>query len=571
MTAARKAFLPILLFALVVLLRLPLLQGPGLWADEFFSLALATGHSLEHPAANAVPSLGDFVESREALPAGTWGRYLEQEDPPAGSSRVVRAVFMSDTSPPLYYILLDYWIRVMGAGDTPLRLFSVVWAVATVLVLWPLGCRLGGTTTAAFAVILYASAPASLYYSGEGRMYSMFWFLATGFAWLTLVLHDRGVTPTRITLWCLCAVAGLLTHYFFTFVWAGCVVWLLLYPGRAYRGSLVGAACAICLLAMPWYLRVPESLARWRVTGDWLEGTIGARDAVLNPLKLGWSLLSGRGMWGGSRPLNLVAQALFVLIALAAVFRYRRPLLRPRSRLVWLWVAGAIIGPVALDLLRGTSASTIFRYALGALPAAMLLAALALSRLDRRVGVVLIGLVLVAWTPGIKVVLTHGSRYRAAYRDAARTAQRWAGPADLVIVHSIPSGVLGVARYLPPKTSVAAWVGQLGQRRVPEDIRELVGGRRRVVLVRIHAVGAPAPEEAWLREHSRIVADVSEEDATIVAFEPTSGTAFTLPDCASRGELRSSTSQGRGCFAARPLQADLQRRLRGAGTPISSE
>jgi mannosyltransferase len=511
---------------MAALLRLPLLSGQGLWADEFFSLAIATGHSLEHPAADADPVLGDFVERREAMPAGAWGRYLAQEKPPAGVRRITRAVFMSDTSPPLYYLLLDYWTRGLGSSDAALRLFSLVWALASVPLLWLLARRLGGTRAAVLAVLLYACAPTSLYYSGEGRMYSLLWFLALGFSWLTLRLHDCGVGPIRIALWTLCGGAGFLTHYFFAFVWAGCLLWLWLHPGRVPRAWVGGAVCATILLALPWYVRVPESLGRWRVTGDWLEGRITVRDALTNPLKLGWSLVSGRGIWGGSLSSNRVAQALFLLLALAALLKGWRRLFRPEPRLVWLWLAAACIGPVLFDLLRESAASSLSRYALGGLPAAILLAALALSRLGPRVSAGLVALILLAWTPGIWVVVTKASRYRGAYRDAAWAAERWAGPSDLVIIHSIPSGVLGVARYLSPDVPVAAWVGQLGQRRVPDDVRELVAGRRRVVLVRIHDVGAPAPEQDWLREHARLVGEATEENSTVLYFEPASGVIF---------------------------------------------
>ncbi|MFL5495214.1 MAG: glycosyltransferase family 39 protein [Gemmatimonadales bacterium] len=514
-----------LLFTVVALLRLPLLTGQGLWADEFFSLAIATGHSLEHPADDANPMLGDFVQGRAAMPAGAWGRYLTQENPPAGVGRISRAVFMSDTSPPLYYVLLGYWTRGLGTSDAALRLFSVLWALTSVPLLWLIARRLGGTHAAVLAVLLYAFAPTSLYYSGEGRMYSLLCFLALGFAWLTLRLHDRGVGPTRVALWTLSGTAGFLTHYFFVFVWAGCLLWLLLHPGRASRAWVVGAVGATILLALPWYVRVPESLGRWRVTGDWLEGRITARDALTNPLKLVWSLLSGRGLWGGSKSANRVAQALFLFVALAAVYRPRRGLFRPEARLALLWLGAACIGPVLFDVVRGSSTSSVSRYALGALPAAVLVAALALSRFGPRASAVLSALILLSWTPGIWMVLTKASRYREAYLDAARAAGRWAGPSDLVIIHSIPSGVLGVARYLRPDVPVAAWVGQLGQRRVPDDVRELVAGRRRVVLVRIHDVGAPAPEQDWLRTHARLVGEGG-ENSLVLCFEPASGPTF---------------------------------------------
>src|SRR5215218_10984872 len=98
-----------LLFGLALVLRVGLVERHVLWADEFFSLAMATGHSLEHPAAAAVPALGDFVEERDAAPAASYSRYLKHDNPPASLSRVSRAVLLSDTSPPLYYLLLHGW------------------------------------------------------------------------------------------------------------------------------------------------------------------------------------------------------------------------------------------------------------------------------------------------------------------------------------------------------------------------------------------------------------------------------------------------------------------------------
>ena len=40
---------------------------------------------------------------------------------------------------------------------------------------------------------------------------------------------------------------------------------------------------------------------------------------------------------------------------------------------------------------------------------------------------------------------------------------------------------------------------------MPEDIQKLTEGRAKIVLVRIHEVREPAPEESWLREHAVVV------------------------------------------------------------------
>jgi hypothetical protein len=53
---ASGALLAVAVLALVA--RLPLVGRQALWADEVFSLAIATGHSLEHPAAGGCLAAG---------------------------------------------------------------------------------------------------------------------------------------------------------------------------------------------------------------------------------------------------------------------------------------------------------------------------------------------------------------------------------------------------------------------------------------------------------------------------------------------------------------------------------
>jgi uncharacterized membrane protein len=162
----------LLLFSAAVLLRIALALHPGLWADEIFSLAMATGHSLEHPAIEANPALGDYIEPPRAQPPSAFHRYMQHENPPAGMRRVIRAVLLSDTNPPLYYVLLNVWARAAGTGDAALRLFSSLWALACFPLLWLLGREVGERETAWTACVLFAFSPPALYYSAEGRMYS---------------------------------------------------------------------------------------------------------------------------------------------------------------------------------------------------------------------------------------------------------------------------------------------------------------------------------------------------------------------------------------------------------------
>src|SRR4029453_6997938 len=126
---------------------------------------------------------------------------------------------------------------------------------------------------AAFSsALLYALAPVSLYYSVEGRMYAMLWFLAVAFIWLTLRLHELGTGRATLALWVVAGAIGFLTHYFFAFVWFAGTLWLALYPGSFPRSYLAAAVLVTVAAVLPWYVQVPVSLSRWRVTGSWLNG-----------------------------------------------------------------------------------------------------------------------------------------------------------------------------------------------------------------------------------------------------------------------------------------------------------
>jgi hypothetical protein len=512
----------LLVIAIAVVLRVALACRQDLWADELFSVAVATGHSLEHPAGEAVPALGDFVEPSGAVSPARFRRYLEAESPPAGPARVIRAVRLSDTSPPLYYLLLAGWTRLAGTGDPALHLFSVACALATLAVVWLLARRLGTNRDALMAGLLFAVAPVSLYYAVEARMYALLWLASSLTVWLTLRLSDRGGRGT-LAAWTLVAAGGLLTHYFYAFVWSACVGWLLLRPGRAGRGGILLAAAATLLLVAPWYRLVPDTLARWRVTGHWLDGRPSPLGLVTAPLLLGWSYISGRGVWGG----DVWADRAAAVIVLAAGFwllrRGRAAVLAEGRDLLWLWALAAAVGPVAFDLLRGTSTSLTARYALAGMPAGLLLLTLAIGALPGRGPWIAVGLLAAAWLPGIHDVWAHHTRAGEPYRAVARRVAAWARPGDLVVVHAIPSGVLGVARYLDRDVPMAAWVGQLGRRQVPASLDTLLTGRTRVAVVRIHEVGAPAPEEDWLRAHATLLGEEQRGRAHLAYFslEPT--------------------------------------------------
>jgi 4-amino-4-deoxy-L-arabinose transferase-like glycosyltransferase len=421
--------------------------------------------------------------------------------------------------------MLNLWTRWAGVSDAALRLFSALWALASIPVLWLIARRVGGEAAALPAVVLFAASPLGLYYSVEGRMYSLMVFLAVSVVALTLAVASGHAKRWVVPAWSAVSAAALLTHYFCGFVWVACLAWLVMGRRRTRRAWIAGGVVLTALLVLPWYVVLPESLGRWRVTWYWLNAPIGRRRALSAPFSLVWSFLSGQGFWAPLPRFRWLAAVAFGVVAVA-LGRLGRRLFTGERGLVWLWVAAACTGPVVFDLMRGTNTSAIPRYALAGLPGVLVLAAVGLGRLRPAVRVAVLLAILLAWSPGVRTLLHLPYRQYEPYRQVAASLNATITADDLVLVHSIPSGVLGIARYLNGATMMASWVGQLSQRRVPADAEALTQGRAQVILVTIHEVGEPAPEEAWLQAHARLVDESRRQAARVSVFRPIAGDRF---------------------------------------------
>lgn len=504
-------------FAFASAVRVAVIDHQGLWADELFSLAMATGHSLEHPASSAQPELGDYVEASRPLPARDYTRYLEHQDPSVGPAQVLRAVRLSDTSPPLYYLLLWAWTRTAGTSDVALRTLSVFWALACLPLFWSLAKTIGGRQATWPMLILFSMSPLSIYYSTEGRMYSLLWFLASSLAWLTFALNERGPRPVLLGLWIFISAAGLMTHYFYLFIVLTCGGWLLCYPGRMNSRMLLAAGVGVGILVAPWYLQIGESLSTWRVTKDWLLiPSVPSR--TLAAFQLPWTFISPNSRWWSSDPrLAYLAMVVFALLAFFSIVQLKRRLFSKPRQLIWLWLIMACAGPLMFDRIMGTYTTAVPRYAVVGMPAALLLISLALGRLHPtwRAGWLL--LIVLVWVPSIWTVVTDPMRGWEPYKQLAARLDEQATHSDVMIVHSIPSGVLGMARYLKKPVTIFSWVGQLKQRHVPDDLDPLPA-QGRIILIKIHTVGEPAPEEAWLKTHARLASEVKMAAAEVLFF-----------------------------------------------------
>lgn len=515
-------------FAAMTILQVSFAGKQCLWVDEVFSLAIATGHSLEHPANIADTAKGDFIEPTQAVPAGDLQKYLRHENPPATPNRVIRATLLSDTSPPLYYLLLYVWTLIVGTSDIALRLFSITCYLAAFPILAAVARRAGGERSVIPACVLLAFSPMGLYFSGEGRMYSLLLLLIIGTAWTCLILRERGTTIRHFVLWIVLSVAGFLTHYFFALPWLGMVLFLFLRPGKLDRWRLLICLCLVGLLLLPWYVTAATVSSQWRVTQGWLSlhptGYNRSR-AIRNQIVQFFSG-GGTGFTQFRRWSSVLSLFLFMLIAGTAAWRLRWQAFQGSRLMLWLWFVVATGTPFLIDLLSGTYFINNARYALPALPAAYLLAGMGIACFADRTATIVLVLIVISWADVVVTMFRENSRSGEPFRAIAQSITASNTPADLILVHSIPSGILGIARYSDKSSTIGVWVEQLGQRRVPESIQSLIAGHSRVFFVLAHPLGESVPEEEWLRAQSIVSSDRWRQRIKVVELQPKIGAMF---------------------------------------------
>ena len=102
-----------------------------------------------------------------------------------------------DQHPPLYYLILHYWVNLFG--DTPyyVRLLSAVLGAGTIPIIYLIGKRLGGVMMGLVAAVFLAVSTLHIYVSQETRMYALLAFNASLaiYALTRLLTDPRAAQP----------------------------------------------------------------------------------------------------------------------------------------------------------------------------------------------------------------------------------------------------------------------------------------------------------------------------------------------------------------------------------------
>ncbi len=298
-----------------------------------------------------------------------------------------------DVHPPLYYLVLHYWMILFGNSEAAVRSLSLVSTVAIIPLCYLLVRRLWNERGAQLAAVFVCLGPILVRYSQEARMYGLQAFLVL----LTVYCLVRALESSGWKWWtgyALSLAASLYTYYYTIFIIPTLLALVTFYSSRQ-KGSGWWSKrwwlsnLGVVLLFTPW---VPSALAQFSRNKNfgWIAQT--------TPSTLPNTLL--QFIAGGHPPaitavVSLSIGVLFTgLLGLAWIKGGRR-----RHSLVVFGLYG-LAGPVMVYCLGALGAPYLDRYFVYASVGLFCLLGLMVSMLGRRLQLITLAAVLAVMGAG---------------------------------------------------------------------------------------------------------------------------------------------------------------------------
>ncbi|MGO9526487.1 MAG: glycosyltransferase family 39 protein [Verrucomicrobiia bacterium] len=436
----------------------------------------------------------------------------------AGPTEIIDAV-RDDTHSPFYYLVLHYWQFIAG-GEAGARLLSVLAGVATVAVVYSMGCALAGRGAGLLAAALLAVCPLHVWYSQEIRMYALQTLLvALSFLFMVWALRLQ-----RGALWVGYSVFTVLSLYaqyasFYAVIAQNIFVAIYYWWDRQKLRHWLVSQCVVVLLFAPW-LPAFVSQTRMAMGSSWLGPLEFSRVLAF------FSLFSGAYLGDPHGRLVSVAITVAALVVPATILlRHRES--RQSAALLALW----FVVPVVLLVLQSLDQNRFLpRVLLCTTPPLALLLGCAVSQpckmAARAVAILIVAALLVANLYALRNYYFLENRWvKSDLREAAvRLAKEF--QANDVVVHitdssfrpfqcylgdGVRQGVIDPPVYQPHLFRVT------GDGRLPQS----TSGFRRIWLVlypdQFHPNLAGTTRD-WMNHHHHFVRALYDSNAVFVGL-----------------------------------------------------
>jgi len=217
--------------------------------------------------------------------------------------------------PPLYYAMLNLWVRAWGHGEWALRFPSALFSGLTILVIYKLGVELFNKNVGLISAFLLAFSPFAVNYAQNAKMYALFWFL-TAWSFLFFFRFLKGQKKITYPFYIIISILSCYTMYTgFLFLVTQSMIFLFL-GEKIRRRQWFSGQLIILSFCIPWLI--------YSLSSHHEELSLRSPDAAFSYLTYFLNaFLMILGGWGPLRGGNCFLYVFLLLYLLADVFIIR--------------------------------------------------------------------------------------------------------------------------------------------------------------------------------------------------------------------------------------------------------
>lgn len=170
------------------------------------------------------------------------------------TTRAAPEFFETGGTPPLYYVLANYWTKLIGLSEAKLRLLSVLFGTVSIYVIFLIGNLVFDYRAGLLSAFILSINYAHINYSQEARTYSLMVLLSS----LSIYFLIKALKENKIQHWSgyvLSSVSLIYTHYFGFLLLITEYLFLLFYIKNYFKflKRIIVSGFCIFLLYLPWF------------------------------------------------------------------------------------------------------------------------------------------------------------------------------------------------------------------------------------------------------------------------------------------------------------------------------
>jgi mannosyltransferase len=358
------------------------------------------------------------------------------------SQMSIQQAASSNNQPPLYFLLLRFWISVFGESEIALRSLSALFGIAFIFVIFLTGKALFNHKVGLIAAFISSFSCYRIYESQEVRGYALLLLLSL-LSYLFLIKFLQENSRKYYFPYIFCSLLMIYAHLFGLLIIASEIIYLIIFYKRfkAHKSMFILAYIIIIILSVPVLFLLKNNICEIASDGFWISKpgfidflyTLGAFSAYghfKELIFLMFIILAGIGLLASKRFLKKQKPESGITFKIKGYYIIFDKTERIGLLLIWLLV------PILIVFIQSQIMTPLYqtKYLIGTMPAWLLLISIGLNNIYIR-KIRYFVLIIIFILSLIGLLEYYNNNVKHEWREAANFINQNACENDIILIY----------------------------------------------------------------------------------------------------------------------------------------